>query len=148
MITRWSPRFGWVRNRLVVLWLPALVLGLYPLFVLLYVWIQVARSDLPGGRNGPLDAYRHTLASSVVAYTLDERAVGLVTRLMESGNRNSSKMDIHNNRIGARIGAQAQSFGELEPAVRTAVSAGTIRSADTNQITWLPEKNWRDRRLW
>lgn len=126
----------------------ALVLGIYPLSVLGYVWAHVIRSDLEGGRNGPLDAYRHALASSVVAYTLDERAVDLVTRVMESGNRNSNKMDIHNNRIGARIGAQAKSFGELEPAVRSAVSAGAIRSADTNQITWLPEKSWRDRWLW
>lgn len=137
-----SKKRRWKRGALV------LVLSIYPLFVLLYVWSYVFRSDLDGGRNGPLDAYRHTLACSVVAYTLDERVVDLVTRLMESGNKNSNKMDIHNNRIGARIGAQAQSFRELEPAVHRAVSDGAINSADEHQITWLPEKRWRDSRFW
>ena len=137
-----SKKRRWKRGALV------LVLSIYPLFVLLYVWSYVFRSDLDGGRNGPLDAYRHTLASSVVAYTLDERVVDLVTRLMESGNKNSNKMDIHNNRIGAQIGAQAQSFLELEPAVRRAVLDGAINSPQANQITWLPEKSWRDSRFW
>src|SRR5688572_11426083 len=88
----------------------ALILSLYPLFVLTYTWSCVFRSDLEGGRHGPLDAYRHALASAVVSYTFGERSVGLVTSLMESKGKNSNKMDSHNNRIGAHIGANSRSF--------------------------------------
>ena len=126
----------------------ALLLSIYPLFVLIYTWSCVFRSNLEGGRHGPLDAYRHALASAVVSYTLDEWAVDLMTGLLESKGKNSNKMDSHNNRIGAQIGAQSKSFGELEPAVRRYVLDGAVNSTDTNQITWLPKEKWRDGRLW
>ena len=69
----------WLR-RLALL---ALVLATYPTFVLTYTWSHVLQSPLPGGRHGPLDAYRHTLASAVVAYTFDARAIDLVNGVME-----------------------------------------------------------------
>lgn len=126
----------------------ALFLSLYPAFVLCYTWIHVFKSDLRGGRHGPLDAYRHALASSVVAYTLGEPTVNVITRLFESSGRDSNQMDGHNNRIGARIGVQSQSFFDLEPSVRQCVLSGAVDSADMDQITWLPEKQWRDGRIW
>ena len=46
------------------------VLAAYPAFVLGTVYAQWFRADLPGGRNGPADAYRHSLASATVAYRL------------------------------------------------------------------------------
>jgi hypothetical protein len=122
--------------------------GIYPLFVFIHTWIHVFRSDLQGGRNGPLDAYRHALASAVVSFTFNEQAVVFVSRLMESGNKQSSRMDWHNNLIGARIGAAATSFHDLEPAVRQSVSNGTVHSGDADRITWLPERKWRDDRIW
>ncbi|MGV3772712.1 MAG: hypothetical protein ACO1QB_07415 [Verrucomicrobiales bacterium] len=125
-----------------------LVLSLYPLFVLIYTWSCVYRSDFQGGRHGPLDAYRHALASAVVSYTLHERAVDLVTRLMESGGKDSNVMDARNNRIGAQIVGEVKSFAELEPAVRRFVLNGRENSMDTNQVTWLPKDRWRDARLW
>ncbi len=125
-----------------------LLLSIYPLCVLCYTWTCVFRSDLEGGRHGPLDAYRHALASAVVSYTLDERAVNLMTALMESGSKDSNQMDRHNNRLGAQIGASAKSFRELEPSVRQSVLDGAINSTDTNQITWLPKELWRDGRIW
>lgn len=128
--------------------LAALFLGVYPLFVLLYTWGCVFRSELDGGRHGPLDAYRHALASAVVSYTLDERAVRLVTWLMESGNKESNKMDRHNNLVGARIGANATSFSELEPAVKKRVLDGMAHAEEADRITWLPQKQWRDGRIW
>jgi hypothetical protein len=67
---------------------------------------------------------------------------------MESRGKISNKMDIHNNRIGSRIGASSNSFGELEPAVRKSVLNGAADSRDTNQITWLPKEKWRDGRIW
>lgn len=126
----------------------ALLLSIYPSFVLLYTWSCVFKSSLEGGRHGPLDAYRHALASAVVAYTLDERAVALVTTLFESNGKDSNQMDAHNNRIGAKIGAGSQSFHELEPSVRQRVLDGAANSTDTNQITWLPKEKWRVGRIW
>ena len=126
----------------------AAIVGIYPFFVLVYTWTCVFRSDLEGGRHGPLDAYRHALASAVVSYTLNERAVVFVSHLMESRKKESTRMDRHNNLIGARIGAAATSFHELEPAVLRSVSTGAANSEDADQITWLPEKKWRDGRIW
>ncbi len=132
-------------RRLLIL---GIVLGSYPAFVLVYTWSFVLASELPGGKNGPLDAYRHALASSVVSYTLGESAVDLVTLLMEAKGRDSNLMDRHNNRVGSRIGSQVKTFSELEPAIRQAVSIGAMNAADPQQITWLPEKKWRKARWW
>lgn len=136
------------RKNLLRLTAVAAILSIYPLFVLIFTWTCVFQSDLKGGRHGPLDAYRHALASAIVSYTLDEGAADLVTRLMESNGRNSNTMDRHNNRIGAQIGAHSNSFQDLEPSVRQSVLNGTVNSTNTNQITWLPKEKWRDQRLW
>ena len=125
-----------------------LLLSIYPLFVMTYTGCCVFRSNLEGGRHGPLDAYRHALASAIVSYTLDARAIDLINALMESSGKDSNKMDRHNNRIGSRIGANSKSFRELEPAVLKYVLNGTVNSIDTNQITWLPNEKWRDGRIW
>jgi hypothetical protein len=124
------------------------LMGIYPLFVFIYTWTHVFRSELEGGRHGPLDAYRHSLASAVVSYTLNERLVKVTTRLMESGHKNSNRMDGHNNRIGARIGSSSKSFRELEPAVRQVVLDGAVDSSNPNQITWLPKEKWKSGRIW
>lgn len=142
---------GGVKNKrktLLKLGAVALLISVYPLSVLFYTWGCVLRSDLEGGRHGPLDAYRHALASAVVSYTLGERPVRLVTRLMESRGKDSNAMDTRNNRIGARIGIDSTSFRNLEPTVRQAVSNGSINSTNTNQITWLPKEKWKSGRLW
>ncbi|MGC3981436.1 MAG: hypothetical protein QM808_09270 [Steroidobacteraceae bacterium] len=120
----------------------------YPAFVLGYTWSHVASSDLPGGRNGPLDAYRHTLASAVVAYTLNARAVEWVTAVMEAPGRPSNLMDRHNNRLGASIGSHVQSFVEIEPLVSVRVRDGQINATSAAQVTWLPPSRWRSDRLW
>ena len=124
------------------------VVSIYPLFVLLYTWSWVLRLDLEGGRHGPLDAYRHALASAVVSYTLGERAVGVVTGVMESKGKDSNQMDRHNNRVGAQIGASSKSFLELEPSVRQHVLNGAAHSSNENQITWLAKEKWRRGRIW
>jgi hypothetical protein len=80
------------------------VLAAYPAFVLGTVYTVTLRSELPGGRNGPRDAYRHSLASAVVAYTGWPAWVDWVTALTEGeAQRASRRMDAHNNRIAARI---------------------------------------------
>lgn len=124
------------------------ILGIYPAFVLTFTWAQVLKSDFQGGRHGPLDAYRHALASATVSHTLGEWAVKLSTAIMERDNKAPNRMDRHNNRIGARIGSNAGSLRELEAAVRQSVRHGRINATDPNQITWLPESAWRKARLW
>ncbi|RBD48788.1 hypothetical protein BRM52_23015, partial [Xanthomonas oryzae pv. oryzae] len=83
--------------------LAMLALAAYPAFVLIAVYSQWLGSGLPGGRNGPADAYRHSLASAIVAYTLSPRCVDWVTAVMERGGVGtpSRAMDAHNNGIGA-----------------------------------------------
>jgi len=136
------------RTLLKKLVLAVLILSIYPLFVLVYTWGHVLSSDLEGGRHGPLDGYRHALASAVVSYTLGDWAVELVTSLMEAKSKNSNKMDSHNNRVGIKIGLNARSFTDLEPAVHERALNGAENSNDPNQITWLPKKSWREAKLW
>ena len=125
-----------------------LLAAVYPGFVLSYTWAQVATVTLPGGRNGPLDAYRHTLASAVVAYTLSPLAVRCVTSAMEASGRDANLMDQHNNAIGSSIGVRAHSFSAIEPMVRSKVRLGAEGAADPDQITWLPPQRWGERRWW
>jgi len=124
-----------------------LVLAAYPAFVLGTVYAHWFRMDFPGGRNGPSDAYRHSLASATVAYTTSPRLVALVTSVMEDdGQGNPMRaMDAHNNRIGARIGATATSWNDMQAQVLHAVQSGTVDATNADQITWLPQPWWRDR---
>lgn len=134
----------WLR-RLVLL---ALVLATYPAFVLTYTWSHVLQSPLPGGRHGPLDAYRHTLASAVVAYTLDARAIDLVNGVMERRGKRANAMDIHNNLLGAGIGSRAARFSDIEPMVARSVAAGQIEAPSPDQTTWLPQDDWKEGFAW
>ena len=132
-------------HRLVLL---ALVLAVYPAFVLTYTWSHVLQSPLPGGRHGPLDAYRHTLASAVVAYTLDARAINLVNGVMERRGKRANAMDIHNNLLGAGIGSRAARFSDIEPAVARSVAAGQVDAPSPDQTTWLPRDDWKEGFAW
>ncbi|RQO45949.1 hypothetical protein DBV14_23175 [Variovorax sp. KBW07] len=125
-----------------------MLIASYPAFVLGYTGAHVVQSELPGGKNGPLDAYRHTLASAVVAYTLSPVAVYWTTRVMESGDKDANRMDRHNNRIGAAIGAQAVRFDEIEPSVLAHVLQGSVGANDSQMTTWLPASDWRAARFW
>ncbi len=124
------------------------LLSIYPVCVFAFTWSHVVKSDFKGGRNGQLDAYRHALASATVSYTLGEWAVNLVTIVFERGEKDSHKMDRHNNRIGAGIGSKLESFREIEPSVLQSVRKGAVDATDENQITWLPANKWRDGRFW
>jgi hypothetical protein len=125
----------------------AALAGAYPALVLGTVYATTLRSDLPGGRNGPKDAYRHSLASATVAYTGSPRWVEWVTAVMEDGGRGDAAraMDAHNNRLGARIGARAGSWTQMRADVLAAVQAGGAMVEDDDRITWLPPERWQDR---
>ncbi len=135
------------RRRLQLLLLVALLAASYPTFVLTYTWSRVLKSELPGGRHGPLDAYRHTLASAVVAYTLNQDVVRLVNKFMEKRGKRSNTMDIHNNLVGATIGAHSVHFADIEPAVKAAISAGAVHATQPGQVTWLEPDKWQDGKL-
>ena len=129
------------------LFVVAVVLGAYPAFVMVATYSQFFAAGLPGGRNGPADAYRHSLASAIVAYTSSPRCVDWVTRVMErDGGGNASRaMDAHNNRLGARIGAAADSWTAMQQAVLAAVNEGAIDARSPDQITWLAPDAWQER---
>ena len=116
--------------------------AIYPLSVFGYAYWHSLTSGLPGPRHGPQDAYRHTLASAVVAYTISPVVVDWVSAVMEFADDPSSRMDRHNNAIGASIGAAAQSFAELRPRVYERVQAGSINAADPRQVSWLAPRYW------
>ncbi|UTA56022.1 hypothetical protein L3D22_11430 [Lysobacter soli] len=125
----------------------AVVLGAYPAFVMVATYSQFFAAGLPGGRNGPADAYRHSLASAIVAYTSSPRCVDLVTAVMERGGQGNAAraMDAHNNRLGARIGAAADSWTAMQQAVLAAVNEGAIDARSPDQITWLAPDAWQER---
>lgn len=133
-------------------WFPRLLaigalLGASPVFVFGTTYAYWFDCGLPGGRNGPADAYRHSLASAIVAYTSSPRCVDAVTSLMErDGEGNASRaMDAHNNRIGARIGVAATDWTSMQQAVLAAVNDGTIDARSPHQITWLAPSAWQER---
>lgn len=134
-------------KRLKWLVIAALLLVAYPGFVFATVYAHWFVANLPGGRNGPGDAYRHTLASATVAYTGSSRWVEWVTVVMEHGGKgnDSRAMDAHNNRIGARIGSQASDWRQMQADVMTAIEHGTVNADDEQQITWLPSERWQNR---
>ncbi|MBA3772470.1 MAG: hypothetical protein H0X13_08300 [Ramlibacter sp.] len=139
-----ASRRRWLKPVLIAV----LVASIYPAWVLGYTWSYVLQSDLPGGHHGPLDAYRHTLASAVVSYTLGPRAVAPATSVLEFRGNAGSFMDRHNNRIGAAIGAKAGSLAEIEPAVRARVLQGAVATRDPQQTFWLPPAAWREATFW
>ncbi|MBP6748155.1 MAG: hypothetical protein KA144_00840 [Xanthomonadaceae bacterium] len=140
------PRGAWrryARRSLIV----AAVFAIYPAFVLGTVYSATTQSDLPGGRHGPKDAYRHSLASAIVAYTGSPRLVEWATFAMEGDGHADAAcaMDAHNNRIGARIGAEAESWDAMRTEILDAVGRGGVEVEDTNRITWLPPERWQER---
>ena len=124
------------------------LLLVYVLFVLGYVWWHCYKSPLEGGANGKLDAYRHTFASAVVAYTASPKLVRFVSAAMERKKRPANMMDRHNNAIGAKIGAEAKSLGEIDAKVVAQVASGQVDAKDAAQTTWMPPRFWGPGFLW
>jgi hypothetical protein len=136
-------RRRWLRRGIIAICIAAL----YPVFVLASVYAATSQSDLPGGRHGPRDAYRHSLASATVAYTGSQRWVEWVTAVMENNGRGDATraMDAHNNLLGARIGAEAKSLSDMRASILAAVSAGGVDVQDEDRITWLSPERWQER---
>ncbi|MGB4118169.1 MAG: hypothetical protein WBK51_16625 [Polaromonas sp.] len=120
----------------------------YPVVVLSYTWTYVLMSNFEGGRHGPLDAYRHTLASAFVSYTTSPSVVAMISHVMENNTKRSSAMDRHNNNIGSGIGQSASKLSEIEPLVARSITNGAVNSLQIQQSTWLPKEDWRPGKLW
>lgn len=122
--------------------------GIYSVLVLSFVWWHCYTSPLQGGKNGPLDAYRHTLASAVVAYTASPKLVAVITIIMERKGTAANLMDSHNNTIGAKIGSNTNTFSVLNQTVTAQVAHGAVNTPLSNQITWLPNLYWHNNFWW
>lgn len=129
-------------------WLLLIALAVYPSFVLGYVWYHCLVSDFQGGKNGQLDAYRHTLASAVVTYTSSPKLVAVATAVMERKGKPSNLMDRHNNLIGTRIGQAATSFNQINELVLQRVNDGAENAVETSQVTWLARPYWGKSLFW
>ncbi len=143
LFAKFSPH----KKKILYVFIFLIVLSSYPCFILGYTWFNVGTVDLEGGTNGPRDAYRHILASAIVSYTIGDWAVNIVTNITEEPDKLSSKMDIHNNKIGKKIGRQMNSFFDIEPMVKQAVLNGEVNTKDEDRVTWLPKKTWQNRWL-
>lgn len=98
-------------------------------------------SGLSGYRGGPMDAFRHSLASAYVARYVGKWAVVTFTDFTERNH--SSKydvMDMHNNNVGVLIGTSDTK--DIYDEVKLRVSRGKINSQEAHVITWLPENKW------
>jgi hypothetical protein len=142
-----APRRRRWRRRLVLV---LALLAAYPLFVLGTTYTITLRSGLDGGRHGPCDAYRHCLASAIVAYSSSPRFVEWVTAAMEGDDRGAShRMDAHNNGVGVRLAAGAANWSSLFASVRAAVDGGTVLDETfvgaSDRVVWLPAAQWRAR---
>ncbi|MEQ1543538.1 hypothetical protein [Methyloglobulus sp.] len=130
-----------------ILW-GLLISATYPAVVLSYVWYHCFISNFQGGKNGQLDAYRHTLASAVVAYTSSPKVVSVFTAVTEFGDEADNLMDRHNNSLGAELGYQAEVFAHINPRVIQQVNNGIENSTNGKQITWLPKSFWGKSLFW
>ncbi len=130
-----------------ILW-PLAISAIYPAVVLIYVWYHCFISDFQGGKNGQLDAYRHTLASAVVAYTSSPKVVSLFTAVTEFGDEPDNQMDRHNNSLGAELGYQTKVFSQINPLVIQHVNSGTENATNGSQITWLAKSFWEKSLFW
>ncbi len=130
-----------------ILW-GLLISAIYPAVVLSYVWYHCFISNFQGGKNGQLDAYRHTLASAAVAYTSSTKVVSVFTAVTEFGDEADNLMDRHNNSLGAELGCQAKTFAQINPLVIEYVNNGIENATVRNQITWLPKLLWQKSLFW
>lgn len=117
-----------------------IIVLLSPVVVVFLLYRLAMATDLPGRRGGPQDAFRHTYSTALTARYLSPKVVELVTYLSERDSHSHfDQMDIHNNKIGTKIGLDE---GDLYEVVMKKIKEGQINSKDQNTITWLPEDEW------
>lgn len=117
------------------------ILLLLPATFVLAMYITAHRTGLPGRRGGPQDAFRHTYTSALVARYSSAEVVGLVTYLTEADAESpQDQMDIHNNTLGAKLGASYS--GSLYDLIFERVRAAEVNAVSSDVIRVLPESSW------
>ena len=125
-----------------------------------YPTMVAIASGLPGGADGPQDAYRHLIfaAEMVRLYGIKGSAVAQLREtgawakeIIQEGDYPTSAvseagrdMDRHNNRIGFEIGRKAKTFADVvrlaREVMREAIKRGGIGGFDKNgnpRVKWL-----------
>jgi hypothetical protein len=111
-----------------------------PVIVIFCLYRLAMATVLPGRKGGPQDAFRHTYSTALTSRYFSPVVVEFVTFICERDPSNHfDQMDIHNNKIGSRIGLDK---GDLYETVMNKIKEGQINASDNNVITWLPESEW------
>lgn len=109
------------------------------------------QTSYPGANNGPADAYRHMFGIAEVQRRSSQtvaRTVGTANEIDRKTWRlktdAGSQMDLHNNRIGERIGRAARNTAEVEALVHAEVRAAAIEggTGKNGAAIYLAPENW------
>lgn len=116
------------------------IIFIAPIVEVIVLYRLAMSTGLPGRRGGPQDAFRHTYSTALTARYISPKVVEFVTWAAERNPDDPfDKMDIHNNRIGTKIGLGK---APLYEAVMQKIKEGEINSQNVDTVTWLPEKEW------
>jgi len=106
-------------------------------------------SNLPGGRNGPQDAYRHILIAAELTRRLGTEtaklgldaleAYGTAMQLQKSEDE---AMDRYNNELGYKIGQNAQSWKEVVARARELIERDHL--GEPGYAWWESPVKWED----
>jgi hypothetical protein len=111
------------------------------------------QTSYPGANNGPADAYRHMLGIAELRRRTNHPAAraagdwdekdGVPWRLKTDAD---SQMDLHNNRIGERVGRMARNTAEVEAMVHAEVRAAAVEGGTGKNGTavYLPPEQWSE----
>ena len=104
-------------------------------------------SQLPGRGDGPADAYRHLLISAELTRLFGEEKARLLLAANENVNLiypgPSTKMDLHNNEIGIKIGKDARTWEDVVGRAREAMDGSARDGSGANGgARWLDPEQW------
>jgi hypothetical protein len=116
------------------------------------------QTSYPGANNGPADAYRHMLGIAELRRRTSHPAARVAGDWNETEGSTlrpdtwrlktdaDSQVDLHNNRIGERIGRVARSTAEVEAMVHAEVRAAAVEGGTGKNGTafYLPPEQWSE----
>lgn len=111
------------------------------------------RTSYPGATDGPADAYRHMLGIAEFRRRTNDPAARVAGNWNERDDAPwrlktdaASQMDLHNNRIGERIGRVARNTAEVEAMVHAEIRAAAIEGGTGKNGTavYLPHEKWSE----
>ncbi len=100
------------------------------------------RSNLPGGGNGPADAYRHTLRAAELYRRFPDAYASAFLDFREfAGGATNTPMDYHNNDVGKVIGQYAQEH-ELDAVQTRDLVRETIQKSLSDYTPQTIDQEW------